>query len=273
MNNNKVNIKNNLLSESDNSGKVVILLVVLGVILIVFVGIMIYINYKRYNQYKIQDFLEAEILATSHNCKNKLLSVPGAKIPSSSLGNEYSFNMWFYINDYNYKYGEPKYILMKGSTTQSSTGLYLNSNPAIYLDPTKNDMVINVELQSGTELSEAAPSSSDDVSFATCRVENIPLQRWVCLHLSLYNNIMDVYMDGKLLKSCVFNGFPKPNNEPMYFGFDGGFDGYVSRITWANKNLSPEEIYYKYEEGPKIIKDAFESVSESLGLSGEEESE
>ena len=69
----------------------------------------------------------------------------------------------------------------------------------------------------------------------------------------------------------MVNGFPKPNNEPMYFGFDGGFDGYVSRITWANKNLSPEEIYSKYEEGPKIIKDAFESVSESLGLSGEEE--
>ena len=26
---------------------------------------------------------------------------------------------------------------------------------------------------------------------------------------------MDVYIDGKLYKSCIFNGFPKPNNEPM----------------------------------------------------------
>ena len=152
MSNNKINIKNNLLTENDNSGKVVILLIVLGIILVVFIGIMVYINYKKYNQYKIQDFVEAEILSVAHNCKNKLLTVPGGKIPSSSLGNEYSFNMWLYINDYNYKFGEPKYILMKGSTNRSRNNLYLNSNPAIYLDPTKNDMIINVELQSGTEI-------------------------------------------------------------------------------------------------------------------------
>lgn len=271
MNNNKINIKNNLISQDDHSGKVVILLIVLGVILIVFVGIMIYINYKKYNQYKIQDFVEAEILSIAHNCKNKLLTIPGGKIPSSSLGNEYSFNMWLYINDYNYKFGEPKYILMKGATSKSNSGFYVNSNPAIYLDPTKNDIIINVELQSGTGTNNAPAISDDDTPFATCRIANIPLQRWVCLHLGLYNNIMDVYMDGKLLKSCIFDGFPKPNDNPMYFGFDGGFDGFVSRITWANKNLSPEEIYSRYEKGPKIIKDALETVSESLGLSDEQD--
>ena len=75
-------------------------------------------------------------------------------------------NMWIYINDYNYKYGEPKYVLMKGSTNKTE-GLYYASNPGIYLDPTRNDLIINVELQSGTELDDSsAPSSSDDVSFA-----------------------------------------------------------------------------------------------------------
>ena len=271
MNNTKIN--NNLLDNSTDSGRITILLIVLGVILIIFVAIMGYINYKKYNQYKIQDFVEAELIETVHNCKNQLHTIPAGKIPASSLGNEYSMNMWIYINDYNYKYGEPKYVLMKGSTNKTE-GLYHATNPAIFLDPTRNDLIINVELQSGTEVSEnSAPSSSDDVSFATCRVNNVPLQRWVCLNLSLYNNIMDVYMDGKLYKSCVFNGFPKPNNEPMYFGFDGGFDGFVSRITWANKNLSPEEIYSRYEEGPKILDDPVDSLKKTLGMSGTEEEE
>lgn len=268
MNNLKLN--NNLLDNSSDSGKITILLVVLAIILVVFIGCMVYINYKKYNQYKVQDFVEAELLEKIHNCKNKLLTIPGNKIPSSSLGNEYSLNLWLYINDYNYKYGETKYVLMKGSS-KPTNGMYHSSNPGIYLDKTKNDLVINIELQSGEEENVLSPASSDDVSFALCRVSNIPLQRWVCLNLSLYNNIMDVYLDGKLYKSCVFNGFPKPNNEPMYLGFDGGFDGFVSQIKWANKNLSPEEIYKKYEAGPKILGNPIDSLKSTLGLGDDEE--
>ena len=271
MNNTKIN--NNLLDNSTDSGRITILLIVLGIILVIFVAIMVYINYVRYNQYKIQDFVEAELIETVLNCKNKLHTIPAGKIPSSSLGNEYSLNMWIYINDYNYKYDEPKYVLMKGSTNKNSNNnLYNSSNPGIYLDPRKNDLIISIEQQSGTELGgNSAPSSSDDDKFHTCRVSNIPLQRWVCVNISLYNNIMDIYIDGKLYKSCIMDGFPKPNNEPMYFGFDGGFDGFVSRITWANKNLSPEEIYSKYEQGPKILDDPVDSIKKTLGIGGNEE--
>ena len=270
---NKINLNNNSLNIDNNAGKISILLIAFGIILVFAVGIMIYINYMKYNQYKIQDFVEEKLLDKLHNCKNNLISIPSNQIPSSSLGNEYSMNMWLYINDFNYKFDEPKYILMKGNTNKSPDGLYYSTNPGIYLDNSKNDLIINIELQSGTgteiEDTLVSPSPSGDTGdtlYATCKVENIPLQRWVCINLSLYNNIMDVYMDGKLYKSCIFNGFPKPNNEPMYFGFDGGFDGYVSRITWANKNLSPEEIYKRYETGPKILESSVDKLKDTIGL-------
>ncbi len=262
------NLVNNSLNTNSNTGKVTILLIALGIILLIFVGIMVYINYMKYNQYKIQDFVEEELLDKLHNCKNNLLSIPANKIPSSSLGNEYSLNMWLYINDFNYRYDETKYVLMKGSTNKDRDGHYYATNPGIYLDEEKNDLIINIELQSGTRAEDDSnsPSPSDEVLFAKCVVSNIPLQRWVCLNLSLYNNIMDVYIDGKLYKSCIFNGFPKPNNEPMYFGFDKGFDGYVSRITWANKNLSPQEIFSRYEKGPKILENPVDKVKSAIGL-------
>ena len=62
-------------------------------------------------------------------------------------------------------------------------------------------------------------------------------------------------------------------HDPYYQGaviqfFLNNGDGSFSDVT---TDFNPS--YSKYEEGPKIIKDAFESVSESLGLSGEEESE
>ena len=271
MSNNKLNLNNNLLNNADNTMKITILLITLGIILVVFIGIMVYINYMKYNQYKIQDFVEEELLEGLHNCKNNELVIPANKIPSSSLGNEYSLNMWLYVTDYNYKYDEPKYILMKGSTVtdENDNGHYYSSNPGIYLDDKKNNLIINVELQSGTRFNDSSnpPASSDEPPlYAECIVENIPLQRWVCINLSLYNNIMDVYLDGSLFKSCIFNGFPKPNNEPMFFGFNGGFDGFVSRSTWANKNLSPEEIYSRYERGPKILENPIDKIKSAVGL-------
>ena len=123
--NNLKNLNNNLLNNQTDSGKITILLVVLGVILLVFVSCMVYINYKRYNQYKIQDFVEEEILSKALYCKNKLHSTR-RKNTFIYLGNEYCMNMWLYINDYNYKYGEVKYVLMKGNTT--STHGYYNSS-------------------------------------------------------------------------------------------------------------------------------------------------
>ena len=75
---------------NSNTGKVSILLITLGFLVLLTVAFMSYINYLKYNQYKIQDFVEEELVNNLHNCKNNILTIPANKIPSSSLGNEYS---------------------------------------------------------------------------------------------------------------------------------------------------------------------------------------
>ena len=79
------NLANNSLNTNTNLERLLFYSFALGVILIVFVAIMSYINYMKYNQYKIQDFVEEKLLDKLHNCKNNLLSIPANKIPSSSL--------------------------------------------------------------------------------------------------------------------------------------------------------------------------------------------
>ena len=39
-----------------------------------------------------------------------------------------------------------------------------------------------------------------------CDIENFPLQTWVCLNLSLRNNVLDIFMNGHLVKSCIMKG-------------------------------------------------------------------
>ena len=92
-------------------------------------------------------------------------------------------------------------------------------------------------------------------------LSNIPLQRWTCINVSVFNQNVDIYLDGKLINSKLL---PKPpavsSGIPMIIAPHGGFDGFLSRIKFSNKTLSPREVYKRFKEGPRIsksIKDFF----------------
>ena len=252
---------NNGLETGKYNKTIIILLICLGLILLIFVSIMVYINYLRYHQHVIQDFVEEELLETAHHCIKKK-EIKSSLIPSSNLGNEYSLNFWLYINDYKDNYHIEKNVISKGLTP--------SFNPHIILDKTSNDLLIRITLQSDNLNSDDiddsfAPNSSEDKDY--CRIKNIPLQRWVCINISLHNTTLDVYLDGKLFKTCLLDGFPEPNDGNMILGGNkNGFNGYISRITWANRNLSPKQIYDKYLKGPKIIEDPLDKIKSSFGL-------
>ena len=89
-------------------------------------------------------------------------------------------------------------------------------------------------------------------SDSPCRVEQVPIQRWNCITLNVHNNIADLFMDGKLLHTCVHSNNILLNNDPIMIGNRGGFDGYVSNVTWSTKALGADEIYERYSRGPRI---------------------
>jgi hypothetical protein len=90
--------------------------------------------------------------------------------------------------------------------------------------------------------------------FSDGRVEikNIPIQRWTCFNISVHDRVVDVYKDGLLYHTEILNNPPRINDYPIIIANNGGFDGYLSRITWSNKALTPAEIYKKYTQGPRI---------------------
>jgi hypothetical protein len=85
-----------------------------------------------------------------------------------------------------------------------------------------------------------------------CTLENIPIQKWVHIVVSVYNNNIEIYMDGRLNKSCNLTGFPKPNIYNMHLTPNGGFNGFIAQIDYANAALPSDEIYKIYSRGPKL---------------------
>lgn len=85
---------------------------------------------------------------------------------------------------------------------------------------------------------------------AKCMVPDFPLQKWVHVVVSQYNQVMDVYVDGHLASSCPLPGFPAISTENLVLCPDGGFSGRVARVTYSNTSLSASEVQEVYGDGP-----------------------
>ena len=86
-----------------------------------------------------------------------------------------------------------------------------------------------------------------------CDIPEIDLQRWTMVTVVISGKTIDVYIDGKLSRSCI---------TPSYFRVDpsadtklkiidrGGFDGYIGQTTVGSYSMNPDEIYKTYLSGP-----------------------
>jgi hypothetical protein len=81
-------------------------------------------------------------------------------------------------------------------------------------------------------------------------VDNIPLQRWVNIIVSLNGRTMDVYINGKLTRTCVLPGVAKVNPAAsIAITPNGGFSGWSSETTYRAKSINPQEAWNIYSQG------------------------
>jgi hypothetical protein len=88
-----------------------------------------------------------------------------------------------------------------------------------------------------------------------CDLPEIDLQRWVNLAVSVNGRTVDVYVDGKLVRSCVLPSFYKVDagGYSAYLLSYGGFGGYIASTMMYDTALHPEAIYRNYIAGPEPI--------------------
>ena len=163
--------------------------------------------------------------------------------------NNYSITGWFYIDDWNYKYGEPKVMLFRPDTAGGKGSF----NPMVFFSPVENNITVAVNCYSSD------PSQPDANQRFLCDIKNINLQKWVHLGVVLNNRTLDVYINGKLTKTCMLPGVPKINNEsnieltpgnnPSNLDENPGFKGYLSKIVFFPYDLTPQQVYDEYRKG------------------------
>ena len=166
-------------------------------------------------------------------------TVDSDKLPSSG-GQNFTYSTWFFISDWNYEYGEQKTIL-KRQGNDAASGENVDC-PHIYLGANEND--INVDI--GYKGSSSPPHTH------TCQISNIPLQKWVNLIVSVYGRSVDLYIDGKLVRTCVMPGVANESaviSSPVEITPDGGFEGETAQFMYWDTATNPSEAATIYRKG------------------------
>ncbi len=220
----------------------VIISVVLVVLIIMF---FVYFFSDPYTLLNLQNGQNTSTISASSLAKNS------SNIPS----NNFAYSIWFYINDFNYRYGSPKVIFGRmGSPTSSTTTSSipdvsgLDPCPAVVLGSVQNNIDIFLGCFPGLN---KQPSTEGGKSIVhRCSVSNVPVQKWVNLVISVYGRSLDVYIDGKLVRTCLLPGIANINNNSnVYVTPDGGFSGWTSRFQYYPTSLNPQEVYNIYTRG------------------------
>lgn len=172
--------------------------------------------------------IEAEDLATSE---------------SSGNTSNFSYSIWFFIDDWNYRYGEPKIIY--GRMTSGSG--QKEPCPSVTLGPIQNNIIVSLAVFPGLD---EEPEDGNNFIVHTCGIANVPIQRWCNLLISVYQRTLDIYLDGKLVRTCVLPGVAKiDSTAPIYITPMGGFSGWTSRFQYWADATNPQKAWDIYKAG------------------------
>lgn len=194
---------------------------------------------------------------------NKPKSKPIMRSKNQYDGIEFSYSFWLYVDDVEYDDAEYKHIFHKGSLTDGGDGLYGPNNcPGVYLYNGKKHlstalidkypllgMLIRLNIFQDNDSSDYPFKIYEDIN-----VDGIPIKKWVSIVIRLTSqNILDVYINGKLTKRHQFTNVVKQNYDDIYINYkNGGFSGNLSNLRYYNYALGTYEIDKITSNGPNL---------------------
>uniref|UniRef100_A0A6C0JS19 Lectin/glucanase superfamily protein n=1 Tax=viral metagenome TaxID=1070528 RepID=A0A6C0JS19_9ZZZZ len=136
-------------------------------------------------------------------------------------GLTFSYTCWVKIDDFSYRYGEPKVIFTKGSPDLKTMC------PALLVDGNTNSLLVKVDTFGGTE---------------TIPISNIPAKKWIHVAIAVEQDAVNVYINGNLYIHHSITQVPKQNNSTVSTGVGGGFDGKLANLEYYGYLLTPDAV-------------------------------
>lgn len=220
----------------------------------------------------------------SGSCGTSASTVGSANITKIMDGGQYSVTFWVYVSDtkgFLTAGGSPlAHLLEITDGTVSSTNTLTRSGKTLLfvgLNPLNGSLVVRQNTgQNGEKIDNTLSALDSNGNYPVshiisnynqnttayqtkdkCDITNgIEYQRWVMIGVVGNGRTLDVYIDGKLARSCVYkanwalgNGQGKGVIELGYSNGDA-LRGFFSNANYYNWALNPEEMWRTYQSGP-----------------------
>lgn len=182
-------------------------------------------------------------------------------------GLEYTWSAWFYINQVPIDLGKYSRIFSKGGegTKSSQDGIYYPNNaPGMYIrfsddvtatNPDRTDKGRNVSLLAVVDVNGKRDRTGSENLHERLIATDIPMKNWVNAVIRVTNNVIDLYINGRLAQRRKTAGIPLQNYGKVNIGEDKAknrFSGYISTIQYFNYSIGSTKIKSIVDEGPKL---------------------
>jgi hypothetical protein len=170
---------------------------------------------------------------------------PNNLASSGNYGNtsNFTYSIWFFVDDWNYRYGEAKVIFGRMTTGTGEK----EPCPSVTLGPIQNNIIVSLAVYPGID---EVPEKGTNYIVHSCGISNVPIQRWCNFFMSVYGRTLDLYLDGKLVRTCVLPGVAKIDSRaPLYITPMGGFSGWTSRFQYWAESSNPQQAWNVYKAG------------------------
>jgi hypothetical protein len=247
----------------------------LGIVFFILVIVALYYIYQYlYGSnpaYASVDILPGNAVSTTQTANFEGQSLVSSTALKGILdGGQYSVSMWMYVADTKGFSNNKLAHILEISNKRFATDSTAKGNTLLFvgLNPTNGTLVVR---QSSSDESEMINNSTTDKALDTlitgyssfssgddkCDIINgIEYQRWILVTVVGNGRTLDVYVDGKLARSCVYKApFALASGDgsaTAYIGLgnDNSLKGFFSSGKFYNYALTPDAIWALYQAGP-----------------------
>lgn len=212
------------------------LFIILGVIIIVLL-------YTVYNYV----FPSKTAVTNTNYLANGVKEVPFTNLDNPS-STKYSIELWIYAND-----------VKDAKSLATESGIGTNSKGCIFQVVTGTTKVYNLDLLNNADLCFYVGTDTNP----KITIHNFPLQKWCYVVISVNNNLVDMYLDGKLLKSIKISGTVNPPTADSVIRFGIG-NIYISGMNRPATTTDMNTVLKNYMNGNAGLKMSNFGVSLSL---------
>lgn len=159
-------------------------------------------------------------------------------ISASTLTNptstRYAYGLWVYVSSWD---------------TNIKVLFSRNSDVILYLDKTTGSLncVLKPSGYTATTVDPTTLTATPTTNIQFTITNNFPLQKWVYIILNFDNTILDVYLDGKMIKSITIPQVSPDGVSPINYGLN--WDAVIANFKrWAYP-LDPQTAWNAYMAG------------------------